>query len=125
MILSQLLIVHVQLKFNTMKLIREMSLVKDRVKALLVKHPHLRDDDNKLIATIWKFQLIKMDLDPNTTPTYNFFSLYSQRKLINAETIRRVRQKIQEENPELKGTVNEARQEQGEEVRKQIKNLSQ
>jgi len=26
-----------------------MSLVKDRVKALLVKHPHLRDDDNKLI----------------------------------------------------------------------------
>ena len=103
-----------------MKLIREMSLVKDRVKALLVKHPHLRDDDNKLIATIWKFQLIKMDLDPNTTPTYNFFALYSQRKLINAETIRRVRQKIQEENPELRGTVNEARQKEGEAVRKTI-----
>jgi len=29
---------------------------------------------------------------------------------------------IQEENPDLRGTVNEARQKEGEEVRKQIKN---
>jgi len=103
-----------------MRLIREMSLVKDRVKALLVKHPHLRDSDNKLIATIWKYDLLKIGIDSKTEPIYMFLIYYSEKELTNAETIRRVRQKLQEENPDLRGTVNEARQKEGEEVRKEI-----
>ena len=103
-----------------MRLIREMSLVKDRVKALLVKHPHLRDSDNKLIATIWKIDLFDKTINPKGMTAYDFLRLYSEGRLTNAETIRRVRQKIQEENPDLRGTVNEARQEQGEQVRKNI-----
>ena len=103
-----------------MKLIREMSLVKDRVKALLVKHPHLRDSDNKLIATIWKQDLINKGLNLYLTSTYDFLNLYSVEAFTNAETIRRVRQKIQEENPELRGAVNDKRHEQAEEVRKEI-----
>ena len=103
-----------------MRLIREMTLIKDRVKALLVKHPHLRDSDNRLIATIWKFDIIHMKLDMAFMTAMDVLILYSQEKLTNAETIRRVRQKIQEENPELRGTVNEARKEQGESVRKEI-----
>jgi len=105
-----------------MKLLPEMSQVKDRVKALLEKHPHLRDSDNKLIATIWKFDLLKIGIRPRLANAEYFLELYSKEKLTNAETIRRVRQKIQEENPDLRGTVNEARQKEGEEVRKQIKN---
>ena len=100
-----------------MKLIREMSLIKDRVKALLVKHPHLRDSDNRLIATVWKFDL--MGLCENLT-AMDFLKLYSEGELTNSESIRRVRQKIQEENPDLRGTVNEARQKEGEEVRREI-----
>ncbi len=103
-----------------MKLIREISLIKDRVKALLVKHPHLRDSDNKLIATIWKFDLYNLDLIVDEVTAIEFLKFYSQQRLTNAETIRRVRQKIQEENPELRGTVNDKRQEQGEQVRKEI-----
>ena len=103
-----------------MKLIREMSQVRDRVKALLEKHPHLRDSDNKLIANIWVSDLIKMGLSCGDMPAFYFLNLYAECKLTNAETIRRVRQKIQEENPDLRGTVNEARQQQGEEVRKEI-----
>jgi hypothetical protein len=103
-----------------MKLIREMSLVKDRVKALLVKHPHLRDSDNKLIANIWSQDLRKMGLISVDITAFNFLYRYSEGNLTNAETIRRVRQKIQEENPDLRGTVNEARQKEGEEVRKTI-----
>ncbi len=103
-----------------MKLIREMSLIKDRVKALLVKHPHLRDSDCKLIANIWNQDLLKMGINPLERTANFLLSLYSQERLTNAETIRRVRQKIQEENPELRGTVNEARQKEGEEVRKEI-----
>ncbi len=103
-----------------MKLIREMSLVKDRVKALLEKHPHLRDSDNKLIATIWKFDLISMRINLSEITGNIFLLLYSESKLTNAETIRRVRQKIQEENPELRGTAYGERQKQGEDVRKEI-----
>ena len=103
-----------------MKLIREMTLIKDRVKALLVKHPHLRDSDNKLIATVWKFDLYKVDIDPMELNANAFLQLYADNELTNSETIRRVRQKLQEENPELRGTVNEARQKEGEQVRRDI-----
>ncbi len=103
-----------------MKLIPEMAKIKNRVKALLVKYPHLRDSDNKLIATVWKLDLLKKGLDINRLTANAFLMEYSLELLTNAETIRRVRQKIQEENPELRGTMNEARQKEGEEVRKQI-----
>ena len=103
-----------------MKLLKEMTQVKDRVKALLEKHPHLRDSDNRLIATMWKYDLLKMGLSCGGLATIDFLNLYSQEKLTNSETIRRVRQKIQEENPDLRGTVNEARQKEGEAVRKEI-----
>ena len=108
------------LQLIKMKLIREMSLVKDRVKALLVKHPHLRDSDNKLIATIWKFDFLNMGLNPHDINGIDVLTSYANSELTNTETIRRVRQKLQEENPDLRGTVNEARQEQGEQVRKSI-----
>ena len=103
-----------------MKLLPEMAKIKDRVKALLVKHPHLRDSDNRLIATIWKLDLLKMGLDIETFSTSDFLLFYSKAYLSNSETIRRVRQKLQEENPDLRGTVNEARQREGEAVRKTI-----
>ena len=103
-----------------MRLIRDMSLIKDRVKALLVNHKHLRDSDNKLIATIWKQDLFNLDLNPKFELAFTFLALYADGKLTNSETIRRVRQKIQEENPELRGTVDDLRKEQGEEVRKEI-----
>lgn len=103
-----------------MQLIREMTLIKDKVTALLTKHPHLRDSDNKLIATIWKYDLMNLGLPPNETSAQALLTLYSQEKITNAETIRRVRQKIQEEDPTLRGTSHEARQEQGDEVRLNI-----
>jgi len=103
-----------------MRLIREMSAIKDRVKALLEKHPHLRNCDRKLTATIWKFDLLTTAINPDNFTAIGFLDIYSKGHLTNAETIRRVRQKIQEENPDLRGTVNDLRREQGEEVRKEI-----
>jgi hypothetical protein len=96
-----------------------MSLIKNRVKGLLTRFPNLRNSDNKLIATIWKRDLLNLNLDPNMT-AISFLYIYSKGQLTNAETIRRVRQKIQEENPDLRGTAYGERQKQGEEVRKEI-----
>lgn len=104
-----------------MRLIREMSLIKDRVKALLEKYPHLRNSDNRLIANIWNQDLLKMGLNKENIRANKFLALYAESKLTNAETIRRVRQKLQEENPDLRGTVNALRQEQGQSVRQEIK----
>ena len=103
-----------------MKLLPEMAKIKDRVKALLMDYPHLRDSDNKLITTIWKHDLLNKGMNPKEVTAYDFLLFYSNDQFTNSETIRRVRQKLQEENPELRGTVNEARQKEGEEVRKQI-----
>jgi len=36
-----------------MRPIKEIKSVKKVVIELLTEHPHLRDDDNKLIANIW------------------------------------------------------------------------
>lgn len=103
-----------------MKLIREMKLVKDRVKSLLEKYPHLRNSDNRLIATVWKQDLLNKGLDINRLTANAFLMEYSLSLLTNAETIRRIRQKIQEENHELRGSVDGLRKEQAEEVRKEI-----
>jgi len=103
-----------------MKLLPEMAKIKDRVKALLVKHPHLRDNDNKLIASIWHYDLLRMGIKTTSISAAGFLLYYADKQLTNAESIRRVRQKLQEENSDLRGTVNEARQKEGEAVRKEI-----
>ena len=103
-----------------MRLIREMKLVKDRVNSLLIMYPHLRDSDNRLIATIWKFDMMNMGLKTGIITAHEFLDLYANERLTNAETIRRVRQKIQEETPELRGSAYILKQKQGEDVRKEI-----
>jgi len=103
-----------------MKLIREMQKTKDRVKGLLTLHPHLRDSDNKLIATVWKYDLLNGGMKPMEITAQAFLTLYADDVLTNAETIRRVRQKIQEECPELRGEVYGLRKNQAEEVRTEI-----
>jgi hypothetical protein len=97
-----------------------MKQVKDRVKSLLEKYPHLRDSDNKLIATIWKYDLLNMNTHSEEITGGQFLFLYAQNQLSNAETIRRVRQKIQEENHELRGSVEGLRKEEAEQVKKEI-----
>ena len=59
-------------------------------------------------------------LNPKGMTAYDFLRLYSEGRLTNAETIRRVRQKLQEENPDLRGTVDGLRKEQAEQVKKEI-----
>ena len=103
-----------------MKLIPEMQHIKDRVTKLLVQYPHLRSSDNKLIASIWKTDVKRMGQDVNEINAMTFLQLYATEQITNSETIRRVRQKIQEEQPELQGPARKSRKEQAEEVRKNI-----
>ncbi len=78
---------------------------KDTVETLLIKHPHLRDDDNKLIANIWYHESKNMGI----TELYVFLNAMAQSKFYSPESIRRIRAKLQEERPELRGELYEKR----------------
>ena len=79
---------------------------KDTVRHWLLKHEHLRDNDNKLCANIWNEELKKYimfkDSFKNST-IKDFLRLYSLGKLTSAPSIKRARAKLQEEEPELRG----------------------
>ena len=90
------------------------------VYALLKSVPKPRDDDFLLILRTW-LEEMGPDIDPNIKQTFRaLLDLYRLKTISNFESIRRTRQKIQEENPEVRGQRYHARQEQGELFRRQI-----
>lgn len=72
--------------------------ITDRVKYLLQVHPDLRDDDNRLIANVWKY-----DCDYKNMTGTDFLKAVATGSLTTTESIRRTRQKLQEEYPHLRG----------------------
>lgn len=96
--------------------------VTEKIEQMLYKYPHLRDDDNKLIATIWKWQI---DNEPSqnleSMSAMDLLHFYAKRRLASAESIRRSRQKIQEVNISLRGDKYEKRHKASEKVKEQLK----
>ena len=84
--------------------------MKEKVKSLLMNNPSNRDSDNKLIANYWHFELLKKDVDFNELSAFDLLKYYAESKLTNAESIRRMRAKLQEEHPELRGRKYQLRQ---------------
>ena len=93
-----------------------MRLVKDKVIELLRQNPMYRDDDNKLIARIWFHEFENC---PGTEAT-DLLKALAQGKLTSSESIRRSRQKIQEEHPELRGTKYKIRHEEAEKFKEEL-----
>jgi hypothetical protein len=83
---------------------------KEEIKKLLIKSPHLRDSDPKLIATYWFNELKKKDVNLYNITGYELLKLFADSKLTNTESIRRMRQKVQEENEDLRGNYYKGRQ---------------
>ena len=84
---------------------------KDIVKNLLVQKSHLRDSDPKLIATYWFNELKKKNIDPSEINGLEFMKMFADSKLTNIKTIERMRRKLQEEHPELRGKLYKVRKE--------------
>lgn len=76
---------------------------KDKVKKLLEKNSKLRDDDNKLQATYWYYELKAKGEDLEGASMLAYLTMYANGELTNAESIRRMRAKLQEEYIELRG----------------------
>lgn len=84
---------------------------KEIIKQMMLDKPHLKDNDNKLIAAYWFKELKHLNIDSKTITALDFLHKYANAELTNAETIRRMRAKLQEEYVELRGRAYEIRQE--------------
>jgi len=82
---------------------------KEIIKQLLTKYPNLKDNDNKLIANYWNLELKNKNIDITIMTASELLSMYAQSQLTNAETIRRMRAKLQEDVPSLRGRAYELR----------------
>ena len=85
-----------------MSLFEQMKEIKVLVKHILEKHPHLRDNDYRLVATFLLYEGGGRESMDKMTAS-EFLQQYADGKYTNFESIRRVRQKLQEEFPELRG----------------------
>lgn len=99
----------------------KFNLVTPTVEKLLRQFPHLRDNDNKLVATVQKVELERHALkDVATFTVFNFLKLYADGRITTADLITRARRKLQQDNVELRGELWEKRHEEAEDVRQNI-----
>lgn len=88
-----------------------MKKIAERIKKVLLNSDKSRSSDRVLIANVWHADIKRMGKDPNFMTAYELLQLLIDGKLSNVETIRRVRQRLQEENPQFRGTNYKKRQE--------------
>ena len=92
----------------------------NRVKGLLASYPKYRYNKHALLAHI----LYESAPGHLQTPGLRaFLMLMSTRKLPSTETIERAWRKVIENNPEYQGDAYEARLQEAEEVKKEVKQL--
>lgn len=93
-----------------------INLLKEKVYKLLLNNGNLRNSDQKLIATIWFSECKNL----NVMTAFDFLQKFSKGEFTNPESIRRTRQKVQEEIPALRGTNYKKRQENQTNIKKQL-----
>jgi hypothetical protein len=100
--------------------------LKSRIIKILTENPSNRDNDHKLISNIWFFEFREQSgKHPNEVTAFEFMRLVSLGRLTNPESIRRLRQKIQEQYPGLRGSKYMIRQNHTKKVRKEINKNNQ
>ena len=91
-----------------------------RVEFLLETRVDTRDCDNLLLSLFWYYE---SDVDLETTKAVEFLRMMKEGKFTSSESIRRNRQKIQEEKAEFRGKSYRARKNKGEIVRHDLTKL--
>lgn len=104
-----------------------MSILVKKIKNLtpVVKHcleqsPKARDNDKLLILKIWAHQNPKLRDEQYTF--MKFAECFLNNEYSDTESIRRTRQKLQAEHPELRGENYKRRHKECEDTRKSINN---
>ena len=95
-------------------MINKIRSAKEIVTHFLNLRAELRDDDNRLMANIWATELKETGIQD--MGAWDFLTMFSKGLLTSPESIRRARQKVQEECPHLRGKSYKARHEKAKEV---------
>lgn len=103
-------------------MVEKMKEIKPEVKALLLRHRLLRDNDDALACTVWSRELGGTEVTEKMT-VREFFRLLSEKKVTASGAISRTRRKIQEQEEETRGERWEARRKKAKEVTKEIGRL--
>jgi len=92
-----------------------MLIIKE-VKKRLENSTKMRDDDALLMADIWRQQLAEL----GAKSVYDVLNAIAGRMVTSPESIRRSRQKVQQDYPNLRGTVYNQRHAKEIEVLKEL-----
>ena len=91
------------------------------VKAILIKHPSLRDDNPRLVANIWYEELQSLGIE--ITPQINKVLTLISTELTSAESITRASRSLQNAVPDLRGKDWEKRQAHAPKIKKELKEI--
>ena len=95
---------------------------KELVKHILKTSPIARDYDNELLADVWESQMSYID-DYDSYDWYGLLELIREGYMASPESIVRVRRKLQEQHPELRGKKWEQRHRAQEVVKEELRNF--
>ena len=76
--------------------------LKSIIKSYLIQYPHLRNDELKLISTIWQRELKIKSFHLKQRTAFEFVKMFSNGKLTPIEKILEIKNEIQEKNNYLK-----------------------
>lgn len=99
-------------------MLNKIDNIKETVRNVLIRHPETRDNDRILVLKVWAIQNPNLRAD-----TYTFIAF--SRDMVSGryadfESIRRARQKLQEEVPQLRGQYYHNRKNTAREVQLSI-----
>tara|TARA_R110002020_G_scaffold373184_1_gene584623 strand:+ start:82 stop:393 length:312 start_codon:yes stop_codon:yes gene_type:complete len=101
----------------------KLKQTKKKITKLLMDNKHLRDNDYKLLANVWHYEMRKAGINPETLTAYGFLKLFTEQKFSHPESVRRSRAKLQEEHPELRGIKYNKRKQNAEKIKNEINNF--
>jgi len=100
-------------------MLTQINNVHQAVKNILLEFPETRDNDRLLLLKVWAMQEPKLR-DPNFPFRIGFGVPFVSGKFVDPESVRRARQRIQEELPHLRGEAYKGRQKQADKIRKEF-----
>jgi len=106
---------------TTMRTRREVLDVNQQaeIKRLLEKHPHLRDDDQRLAFSLIYFYLGKEKFEAMSLR--EFADQYTCCKIPSFDSVARMRRIVQRQHPHLLGNRKESRREAEHEIRQSMR----
>ena len=98
----------------------EVKTIKERVRYLLETKTKLREDDGKLIATMWWQDLRKKGVNPHEISAFVLMEMFIANGVTHPESIRRVRANLQKNHIELRGENYDKRKGGQDDIKKDL-----